>query len=62
MPDQDRGLKNILKLLKPGGDFLSVHAATAGVFEVYEHMDKNDKWNKYFDNLKGYVPSSPWRT
>lgn len=58
LPDQETGLKNIFKLLKPGGDLFSVHIFRMGVFATYEHMDQNAKWNKYFDNLKQFVPAS----
>lgn len=52
------GLKNVFKLLKPGGDFASVHPCSTGGFDIYEHMDQNPKWNHFFDNLKQFVPTS----
>lgn len=58
IPDLQGGLKNIFKSLKPGGDFFTVHCRESGVFDIYEYMDKNPKWNCYFDNLKQFVPSS----
>lgn len=58
IPDLDTGLKNIFEVLKPGGDFFTVHPRDAAVFDFYEYMDQNTKWNKYFDNLKQFVPSS----
>lgn len=58
LPDQDTGLKNIFRVLKPGGDFFTVHAKNAAIFDVFEHMDQNEKWNQYFDNLKAFIPQS----
>lgn len=58
IPDQDSALKNTFKVLKPGGDFFTVHCRDSTLFTIYEYMDKNEKWNKYFDNLKAFVPAS----
>lgn len=58
IPDQDTALKNIFKVLKPGGDFFTVHCRDSTLFNFYEFMDKNEKWNEYFDNLKAFVPAS----
>ena len=58
LPDQDTGLKNIFKVLRPGGDFFSVHARDTPVFEIYKFMDANPKWNRYLDNLAQFIPSS----
>lgn len=58
LPDQNTGLRNIFEILKPGGDFFTVHARDAAIFDFYEHMDQNVKWNKYFDNLKQFIPTS----
>lgn len=58
VPDLDTGLRNIFKVLEPGGDFFTVHIRDSGFFDLYEYMDQNTKWNKYFENLKKFVPSS----
>lgn len=58
LPDQPKGLRNIFKLLKPGGDFFTVHNLSSSVYEILKYMDGNEKWNRYFDNLTQYIPFS----
>lgn len=58
LPDQPKGLRNIFNLLKPGGDFFTVHNHSSSSYEILKYMDKNEKWNKYFDNITQYIPFS----
>lgn len=58
VPDQDTALKSIFKLLKPGGDFFTVHMQSSTILELYTVMGQNEKWNKYLDNLQQYIPWS----
>lgn len=58
VPDQETALKNIYTLLKPGGDFFTVHVRSSTILGLYTVMDHNDKWNKYLDNLQQYIPWS----
>lgn len=58
MLDQEQGLKNIWKLLKPGGDFLTVHCCYTTLYEIYGFMESSPKWQKYFSNLATYIPPS----
>lgn len=56
LPDQPKGFDNIFNLLKPGGDLFSVHLLSSPYFDILKHMDQNEKWSPYFDNLTQFVP------
>lgn len=56
LPDHPKGYTNIFNLLKPGGDFFSVHLLSSPYYDIFKHMDQNEKWSMYLDNLKGRIP------
>jgi len=57
--DQRKALANILKMLKPGGDILVTFLATNPIFDIYESLSKNGRWESYMENFKKYV--SPYQ-
>ncbi|XP_031348452.1 juvenile hormone acid O-methyltransferase-like, partial [Photinus pyralis] len=45
--EQDIALKNIYKLLKPGGDFIFTCTVQCNLFEVGNAMSRIEKWKPY---------------
>lgn len=58
LSNQPKGIRNIYNLLKPGGDFFSIHIQSSVLYEIMAYMDKNKKWCKYFDKLTECIPFS----
>lgn len=58
LPDQDAGLNNIFKMLRPGGDFFTNHVSSCFIFELYANMDQYPKWNQYFEDIQSFCPPS----
>lgn len=56
--DEEQGLRNIFKLLKPGGDFFSVHFHSTITFYMHEHIQRSVKWGQYFKDLDEHTPRS----
>lgn len=61
--DQKQGLHNIFQLLKPGGDFFSVHFHSCITLQMHEHVQKWPKWGHYFRDLDTkHTPTSTKNT
>lgn len=56
--DEEQGLRNIFNLLKPGGDFFSVHFHSCTAFLMHEHVQKSEKWRHFFNDLHLHTPKS----
>ncbi|KAB0804509.1 hypothetical protein PPYR_01479 [Photinus pyralis] len=53
---QETALRNIRKMLKPGGDFFFSCAANLNLFDIYSFMSKKDKWRSYLANYTKDMP------
>lgn len=58
LTSQPKGFRNIYNLLKPGGDFLSLHIQSSTLYDIMAHMDQHHKWSQYFDHLADCIPLS----
>lgn len=56
--DEKVGLRNMWRMLKPGGDFFSVHFHTVITFLMHEHVQSSPKWGRYFKSLNLHTPKS----
>lgn len=56
--DEKVGVQNMWRMLKPGGDFFSVHFHTAITFLMHEHVQSSPKWGRYFKSLHLHTPKS----
>lgn len=48
-------MKNMYKLLKPGGDMLLVLCSSNPMFAIHKEMEKSEKWRKYVTNVNNYI-------
>lgn len=48
-------MKNMYKLLKPGGDMFIAFINNCPIFTIHRQMEKNEKWSKYVTDVQNYV-------
>lgn len=54
--DQRNAVKNIAKLVAPGGECFVVFASNIILFDIYAGMMKSPVWGKYSEHIKKLVP------
>lgn len=57
--DQRQAMKNIYKLLAPGGDCLLAFLAQNPIFEIYKRMATNRKWAPFMMDVQRFI--SPYQ-
>jgi juvenile hormone acid methyltransferase len=50
-----QALKNMHKMLKPGGQLLVTIISTAAMFDIYENMARDKKWSPFLTNVQDYI-------
>lgn len=56
--DVEQGFRNVFDLLKPGGDFFTVHFHSVFTSDMNLHAQRSEKWGHYFTNLDRHIPKS----
>ncbi|XP_077532591.1 trans-aconitate 2-methyltransferase-like [Haemaphysalis longicornis] len=56
MADQVQALKNIETLMAPGGECLLIFSDTLVLFHIFAAMMRSDRWAKYSELLKSFIP------
>ena len=58
LTDLEAGLWGLFDLLKPGGDFLTVHVCSSFLFDLYDTVGQHPRWGRYFDGIEAAVMAS----
>lgn len=53
--NQMRAIKNMYKLLKPGGDMLLAFLAQNPIYDIYLELANDPKWAKYMTDVHRYI-------
>ncbi|XP_077529535.1 trans-aconitate 2-methyltransferase-like [Haemaphysalis longicornis] len=56
IPDQHQAIRNIEKLMVPGGECFVSFGGTASVFDLFAALVASPRWTKYAQHLQNLVP------
>jgi hypothetical protein len=51
----EQAMRNIYDMLQPGGQLFAAIVSNIAIYDIYENMARENKWQRFFTTVENYV-------